>query len=128
MTGASHRLRAILDKLGPDLRHFHDEIQPKIQKLRELDSNWSKLSRTLTTTQRLSIEQYGYAPMTSDQIELAYRHGLKEGGVDEFLANLKQDKNDELLEQFIEELSHEELHGRRSKRQSRYLAPMAFTG
>lgn len=90
ITGASRRLHQILDKFGPDLRLFHDEIQPKVEQLREMDANWSQVSKTMTKEQKREIERFGYSPMTNEQIELAYKHRMKdEKGVTEFLEKLK---------------------------------------
>lgn len=79
-----------MDKFGPDLRLFHDEIQPKVEQLREMDANWSQVSKTMTKEQKREIERFGYSPMTNEQIELAYKHRMKdEKGVTEFLEKLK---------------------------------------
>lgn len=89
MTGASHRLRQLLDRFGPDLRLFRDQIQPKVQKLREVEANWLKLKGTLTSTQKDHIDKFGYAPMDKKQIEIAYEGKADNNSADDFLRQLK---------------------------------------
>lgn len=91
MTGASHRLRQLLDRFGPDLRLFRDQVEPKVKKLRDLETKWTQLSRTLTIEQREHMEQYGYAPMTHKQIKMAYdgKEADDERNAKEFLRQLK---------------------------------------
>jgi KaiC/GvpD/RAD55 family RecA-like ATPase len=91
MTGASHRLRQLLDRFGPDLCLFRDQILPKVKKLRELESKWTQLGQTFTPEQRKHMKQYGYVPMTDHQIKMAYegKEAVDKRNAEEFLRQLK---------------------------------------
>jgi hypothetical protein len=91
MTGASHRLRQLLDRFGPDLCLFRDQILPKVKKLRELESKWTQLGQTFTPEQRKHMKQYGYVPMTDHQIKIAYegKEAVDKRNAEEFLRQLK---------------------------------------
>lgn len=89
MTGASQHLKQILINFEPHIRLFRDEIQPKVQKLKSLNADYDLLEHTLSTEQRNSINNYGYASMNEEQIELVYKHKTENEETGEFLKRLK---------------------------------------
>jgi hypothetical protein len=89
MTGASERLRQILNNFEPHLQFFRDEIQPKVKKLNEINADWDRLKHTLSKEQRESIDKYGYASMNEKQIELVYKDRTDDEETREFLKRLK---------------------------------------
>ncbi|KAI6175010.1 hypothetical protein M3Y97_00984200 [Aphelenchoides bicaudatus] len=130
MTGASHRLRQLLQRFEPDMRLFNEQIHPKVEKLRKMSATWSKFGKTMTAEQKEHMERYGYAPMNEKQIEMAYerKENTNEENANEFLKELKEDKNDQLLENLIGELAQKQTSSnRRRKRDLRVAAPSAFT-
>jgi hypothetical protein len=89
MTGASQRLRQIIQKFEPDLKLFRDEIKPKIEKLKEFNAIWGRIKGTFSKAQLKSMNKYGYATMNKEQIDLVYKDRAEDEETREFVEALK---------------------------------------
>ncbi|CAD5227457.1 unnamed protein product [Bursaphelenchus xylophilus] len=103
ITGGSRLLGGHVRRFGKHMRIVKRDLYPRIKRSEETENQMAEIRNMTTEEQQQHMEKFGYAPMTREQLEMAYgENGVRPMQVDLDNPAIENDRN---LEHAIRQLA-----------------------